>query len=90
MPVDAKGVIEDTNAPFCLRMIELITLVLEDSSLAEHGKAVGETLWDKQLLPQLTIESLELTEEGLLSHRTLSERRTRRNNHERLRIRVAL
>ncbi len=55
-PVNAKGIIQDTDAAICLRMIELIALVLEHSCLREDGKAMGETLGDEELLPKLTVE----------------------------------
>ena len=48
MPVNAKRIIQDTDAAICLWMIELITFVLEDGCLREDGKAVGETLGDEE------------------------------------------
>ncbi len=48
-PVDAKGVVEDADAAVGLRVVELVTLVLEDGGLAEYGEAVGEALRDEEL-----------------------------------------
>ena len=48
-PIDTEGIIEDADTTIGFRMIEVITLILEDSSLGEDGKAVGKTLWNKEL-----------------------------------------
>ena len=49
VPIDAEGVIEDTDTTFCLWMIKLVTLVLEHRCLTQHRKTVGETLGDEKL-----------------------------------------
>ena len=49
VPVDTKRVIEDADASVRLGMIELITLVLEHSGIAEDGKAMGEAFGNKEL-----------------------------------------
>ena len=48
-PIDAEGIIKDRNASISLRMIEVITLVLEDGSLGEDGEAMGKALWYEEL-----------------------------------------
>ena len=48
-PVDAQRVIHDADATICLRVIELVTLVLEHCRLTQHGKAVGEAFGDEEL-----------------------------------------
>ena len=48
-PVDAKEFILDIDATICLWVIELITLVLEDSCFGENGKAVSKAPWNKEL-----------------------------------------
>ena len=48
-PVDAQALVEDRDSPVSLRMIELIALILEYSSFAEYGKAMGKTTWNKEL-----------------------------------------
>ena len=55
LPVNAKRVVENGNAPICLGMIEFIAFVLEYGNLAQYGKAMGKALWDKELETQLTI-----------------------------------
>ena len=49
LPIDAEGVILDTDATISLRGIEVIALILEDSSLGEYSKAMGETTRNKEL-----------------------------------------
>ena len=48
-PIDTEGIIEDADTTIGFRMIEVITLVLEDGGLGEDGEAVGKTLRDKEL-----------------------------------------
>ena len=48
-PVDTQRVIENADTSIYLRMVELITLILEHCCFGEDGKAVGETLWDEEL-----------------------------------------
>lgn len=49
LPIDAEGVILDTDATISLRMIELIAFVLEDSGLRENSEAMGKTTRDEKL-----------------------------------------
>lgn len=49
VPIDAEGVVEDADATFCLRMIELVTLVLEHRCLTQHRKTVGHSFRNKEL-----------------------------------------
>ena len=48
-PINAKRFIFDIDAAIGLGMIELITLVLEDSGSGENGKAVSKATRDKKL-----------------------------------------
>ena len=48
-PIDTEGIIEDADTTIGFRMIEVITLVLEDGGLGEDGEAVGKILRDKEL-----------------------------------------
>ena len=48
-PVNTKRVIKDTDTTIDLRMIELITLILENSSFAQNCKAVSKATRDKEL-----------------------------------------
>lgn len=48
-PIDTKGIIEDADTTIGFRMLEIITLVLEDGGLGEDGEAVGKALRDKEL-----------------------------------------
>ena len=48
-PVNAKTFILDIDAAICLRMIELVALVLEDGSLGENGEAMGKATRDEEL-----------------------------------------
>ena len=48
-PINAKGFVLDIDAAIGLRMIELVTLVLEYGSLGENGKAVSEATRDEEL-----------------------------------------
>ena len=49
LPIDTEGVIENADTSICLRMIEVITLVLEDGSLGEDGEAMSKSLWNEEL-----------------------------------------
>lgn len=49
VPVDAEALVHDADTAFCLGMIELIALVLEDGGLAQHGKAMGKASRYKEL-----------------------------------------
>ena len=42
-PVYSEGGVEDADASVCLRMVEIVALVLEHGFFAEHCEAVGET-----------------------------------------------
>ena len=44
-PVNAKRFVFDINAAICLRVIELVALVLEDGSLGENGEALSILLY---------------------------------------------
>ncbi len=48
-PIDAKAVIKNRDATICLRMIEIITFVLEHSHFTQHNKAVGKTFGNEKL-----------------------------------------
>ena len=48
-PVDAQRIVENTDARVGLRVIELVTLILEHGRGRQHGKAVGKTLGDEEL-----------------------------------------
>ena len=48
-PVDTQSRIHQLNAAVSLRMVELVTFVLEDCHLTEHGKTVRETTVNKNL-----------------------------------------
>ena len=49
LPINTEGIIEDADATIGFRMIEVITLVLEDGSLGEDGEAMGKALWNEEL-----------------------------------------
>ena len=49
LPIDTEGIIEDADATIGFRMIEVITLVLEDGSLGEDGEAMGKALRNEEL-----------------------------------------
>ncbi len=49
VPIDAEGGIEDADATFCLRMIELVAFVLEYRCVAEDGKTVSHSFRNKEL-----------------------------------------
>lgn len=48
-PVDTEALVHDADAVFCLGMVELIALVLENGGLAQHGKTVGKTSRHEEL-----------------------------------------
>ena len=48
-PVDAQRIVENTDAPIGLRMIELVTLILEHGRGRQHGKTMGKTFGDEKL-----------------------------------------
>ena len=48
-PVNAKRFILDIDAAICLRVIELIALVLEDGGLRENGEAMSEATRNEEL-----------------------------------------
>ena len=48
-PVNAKGFILDVDAAICFRMVEFVTLILEDGGFGENGEAMGETTRDEEL-----------------------------------------
>ena len=43
LPINTERCIKDADATICLRCIEIIALVLEDSGLAQDSKAMSET-----------------------------------------------
>ena len=49
LPIYAKTIIQDGNAAICLWVIEVITLILEDCSLAEHSEAMSKTTGNEEL-----------------------------------------
>ena len=48
-PINTEAIIKDRDTSIGFRMIEVITLVLEDGGLGEDGEAVGKALWDEEL-----------------------------------------
>jgi hypothetical protein len=56
VPIDTKEIIKNTDSSICLRMVELVTFILENCRFGDDGKAVGKTPWDEKLLSQLTVE----------------------------------
>ena len=48
-PVDAQTLVQNADTSVRFRMVEVVTLVLEHSRLAQHGKPVRETLRDEEL-----------------------------------------
>ena len=48
-PIDTEGIIKDGDTSIGFRMIEVITLVLEDGSLGEDGETMGKALWNEEL-----------------------------------------
>ena len=49
LPIDTEGIVKDADATIGFRMIEVITLVLEDGGLGEDGEAMGKTLRNEEL-----------------------------------------
>ena len=49
LPIYAKAVVQDADTTIGFWVIEVITLILEDGSLGEDGKAVGKSLRDEEL-----------------------------------------
>ena len=49
LPIYAKAVVQDADTTIGFWVIEVITLILEDGSLGEDGKAVGKALRDEEL-----------------------------------------
>ena len=48
-PIDTKRFIQDRDTTICLRVIEVITLILKYSSFRQHSKAMSKTLRNKEL-----------------------------------------
>lgn len=48
-PVDGEGGVGDGDAAVGLRMVIVVTLILEHGDVGEHREAVGETPGDEQL-----------------------------------------
>lgn len=48
-PVDAQRIIQDADTTVRFRMIEVVTLVLEDGRFAQYGKTVCKAPWHKKL-----------------------------------------
>ena len=49
MPVNAQTPVKDRDTPISLRMIELVTLVLEHCHIAQHREPMRETLRYEEL-----------------------------------------
>ena len=49
LPINTEAIIKDGDTSIGFRMIEVITLVLEDGGLGEDGEAVGKTLRNEEL-----------------------------------------
>lgn len=49
VPVNAQRIIQNADTSIRFRMIEVVTLVLEDGRLAQYGKAVRKTARHKKL-----------------------------------------
>ena len=49
MPIYTKTVVKYRDATICFWMVELITLILENSSLAQNCEAMGKASWNKEL-----------------------------------------
>ena len=48
-PVNAKGFILNVDTAISFRMIEFVTLVLEDGGLGEYGETVGKASGHEEL-----------------------------------------
>ena len=48
-PVDSQTLIQNAYASVSFRVVELVALVLEDRSLGQDGKAMGEALGNEEL-----------------------------------------
>ena len=48
-PINTEGFIENRDTSICLRMIEVVALILEDGSLGEDSEAMGKALWNEEL-----------------------------------------
>ena len=48
-PVYSQTLIQNAYAPVSFRVVELVAFVLEDRSLGQDGKAVGEALGNEEL-----------------------------------------
>ena len=48
-PIYTEGIIEDRDTSICLRMVEVITLVLEDGSFRKNSESMGKALWNEEL-----------------------------------------
>ena len=49
MPVNAQAPVKDRDTPIRLRMIELVTLILEHCHIAQHREPMRETLRYEEL-----------------------------------------
>ena len=49
LPINTEAIIKDGDTSIGFRMIEVITLVLEDGGLGEDGEAVGKALRNEEL-----------------------------------------
>ena len=49
LPVNAEAFVCDGDAPVCFRMVEFVAFILENGSLAQHSKAMGESFWNEEL-----------------------------------------
>ena len=48
-PINSKAIIKDRDATISFWMIEVITLVLEDSCFRKNGESMSKALWDEEL-----------------------------------------
>jgi len=48
-PIDAQRIVENADARVGLRMVELVTLILEYGRGRQHSKTMGKTLGDEEL-----------------------------------------
>ena len=48
-PINTEAIIKDRDTSIGFRMIEVITLVLEDGCFRKNGESMGKALWDEEL-----------------------------------------
>ena len=49
LPINSKAIIKDRDASIGFWMIEVITLILEDSCFRENGETMSKALWNEEL-----------------------------------------